>query len=355
MQHVVHITPDSSHSLHLAKMLAEVARESRSHVDHLIVLPGATHGKSVLAEIQTAFPNTQVLLGNITLPNELSVCIFHGMFNPVNFKLIDYFKAKNAKLIWSTWGGDLYRLNPHALPDWTKKLFGVIIAELDSDLLRNYEGLVFSSPNFYMPKLHVCDKKRGKTSDCDLKMIVGNSGDPSNRHKDVLNVLMKSQIKLSITIPFAYNGSAGYKSSIIDEIDVNNSLHNIQFIDHLMPIDEYADLFLNSDLAIYHHSRQQGFGSMRLAAKAGCAIALDFEVKSAEDANRINPCLSSLVKMGANNFFDTQLLLDNFSDDLLKQIATRVPAEKIKSNSDEALQIIDYLRLLAVTNGYEKR
>ena len=336
-------------------MLTDVERQPGSHTDHLLIVPGATHGKSLLNEIQLAFPRSQILQGNVNLPQKPEVCVFHGMFNPINIKLLDLFASQGTKIIWSVWGGDLYRLDPLNLPNWTKKLYGIIAPDLDTDLLMHYEGMLFFSPNFYMPKTPKVERPKSPSA-FDLQIIVGNSGDPSNRHEEVLQVLMKSKLNLLISIPLAYNTHPDYRAQLDILVGSSSFSHEVNFIDSLLAADRYSELFSRSDLAIYHHPRQQGMGSMRLAVRAGCPITLDFEVPSSSESKvRINPCLSGLIKMGATSFFDTRMLLENFSDDLLKQLAKPLRTAEAKTNSDENMQVADYLRLLHVTNRYEKR
>lgn len=354
MKNVIHIAPDSSHSIHLAKMLREVEQCPRFHTDLLYVVPGATHGRSVLNEIRQIFPRSQILQGTINFPAKIDLCIFHGMFLPINFKLISHFASLGIKLIWTVWGADLYRYSKGSLPEWTQFLFGIIGSELDSDLLVEFDGLLFSSPNFYMPKNEI--NRRGvRANEFDLEIIVGNSGDPSNRHKEILNKLRQSKLKLLIRIPLAYNTAPNYRAEL-EEITSSYAFdHKVLFQDSLMAPDEYALQFAQSDLAIYHHPRQQAVGSIRLAVKAGCSVALDFEIPSHDGSLRINPSLPNLVKMGATKFYDTNLLLKNFSDELLLNVSRGSSEFKRKRNSDESMQIKDYMRLVSIVSKYDKK
>lgn len=354
MKNVIHIAPDSSHSVHLAKMLSEVEQHPRFHIDHLLIVPGATHGRSVLDEIRQIFPRSKILQGNINFLTKIELCIFHGMFLPINFKLIQYFNSIGIKLIWVVWGGDLYRYSKGNFPAWTQLLFGIIGSELDSDLLDDFDGLLFSSPNFYMPKNEITRQKISP-SQFDLEIIVGNSGDPSNRHREILETLRKSKLNLLIRIPLAYNAAPNYRAEL-EEITASNAFsHEVLFQNSLMSTDDYALQFAQSDLAIYHHPRQQAVGSMRLAVKAGCGVALDFEIPAHDGSLRINPSLPNLIKMGATKFYDTNLLLNNFSDELLMQVSKGNSTFRAKVNSDESMQVKDYIRLISITSRYDKK
>ena len=200
--------------------------------------------------------------------------ILHGLFvrNVVYMLFLQPWLLK--KCYWVMWGGDLYHyLNrPH---DFGSNLYervrSVVIRRIghvvtyvkgDYELAKKWYGiggqfhecLMYPSNTF---EGHVLPSNKGKT----IKILVGNSADPSNNHFEIFNKISSQGNKdFLIYCPLSY-GSVAYAEEVAQK---GKELFGDRFVAlrELTPLKQYMELLSEVDIAVFAHKRQQGMGNV---------------------------------------------------------------------------------------------
>ena len=89
-------------------------------------------------------------------------------------------------------------------------------------------------------------------------ILLGNSADPSNNYLDLISLLDKRHIKDKIYIPLAY-GDAKTKEYLINILNVNEK-YIIQ--DKFLPREEYMNVIREAKVVVMGHLRQQALGNI---------------------------------------------------------------------------------------------
>lgn len=123
-----------------------------------------------------------------------------------------------------------------------------------------YVGLI---PN--MDDVPVIDFEKSKY------ILLGNSGDETNNHLDVLNIIHQRHISNPIYASISYGGEKDYVERVIFDLEKNQD--NIIQTD-FMPIETYRNLLLQCRVAVFGHIRQQALGNIGMAMKQGSKVFL---------------------------------------------------------------------------------
>lgn len=130
------------------------------------------------------------IVNELTLP-EVNAVFMHGLFRAWEFSLIDIISEKTP-VGWIIWGGDLYKpLKNNQKNKIPAQKLAYILTPVkgDSDTFQAEFGdkpwfdFAYPYPGLYG------DIELSAPQNKTKKLLVGNSGDPSNNHIDVLNML----------------------------------------------------------------------------------------------------------------------------------------------------------------------
>lgn len=209
------------------------------------------------------------------------------------------FWALNKKLIrrstWIVWGNDIYsyyKRNKNLKTKVYERLRNIIIphfteiaafVEEDFDLIKKlYKCEARYCPILYpipVNRAHL-DKFRNKIKSEGITFLIGNSGDSSNRHIEMIDSLSRFQNEnIIIKCPLSYGGSLDYKKAVINygkEIFGNKFIPITQF----MNADDYAQLLSSIDVALMNHKRQQGLGNILALIYLGAKVYLRSDITS---------------------------------------------------------------------------
>jgi len=198
----------------------------------------------------------------------------HGIFFNWHKKLINQL-ADRVHHHWIVWGGDLYQ------PIRSGKASEPFIANIrtivtpvrgDYDLFAKHYG-----PRPYIDTFEYSSNVRFSGAEAsDVRqspplIIVGNSGDPSNHHAYILEILAaKTDIhEYRLYLPFAYNGSDGYLNQIRQKIR-ELGLDEITSIQtEFMKPDDFMKLVQSATMFIGAHDRQQAHGTIKASLYCG--------------------------------------------------------------------------------------
>lgn len=200
--------------------------------------------------------------------------IVHGLFFPWQKRFIKEVNTK-APIYWSVWGGDLYNPIRQERPfyDVFGKLDGVISkVDKDYELLTETYGKIHRVNSFSYGVRKGSEDITTQDNRVEPKrIIVGNSGDPSNKHAEIIRTLAgKEDIKdYQLYIPFAYNGSPQYLAKLKELISLSGLENNTTFQTEFKPPSEYDKILKESSYLVCAHERQQALGTIKSALYFG--------------------------------------------------------------------------------------
>jgi hypothetical protein len=200
---------------------------------------------------------------------------FHGLLSTKLILIYNLFPFFLNKAFWIIWGGDLYYYTNgkndflYELKNYFRKRviqrvkYNITYLEGDHHkAIKWYNSkaiyincLVYPS-NIISEEFSFITKEYSKK----IKVLVGNSADPTNCHFEIFDLLAKIDCDdLEIFCPLSY-GISNYRDDVINygkKLFEKNFYPLTQFIE----LNEYK-LFLNTiDVAIFGHHRQQAMGN----------------------------------------------------------------------------------------------
>lgn len=284
-----------------SKALLDQLGEITDLKDHLIVFGFAR-------KLDKTFDYPEILKGRIkhlTKPKDLFFVvknIFAAEWIYLHFLAYDpslLFWALNEKLVkrstWIVWGSDIYSYYKR-----NKNLKTRIYEFLRRRIISNFtEIAAFVKEDFdlvkklyktkaeYTPILYPIPVNTGhldklcKEESSDRKtLLIGNSGDPSNLHIEMIDALSKFRNEnICIKCPLSYGGSEPYKNSVINH---GKAVFGDKFVavTQFMNTEEYAQLLANIDVALMNHKRQQGLGNILALMYLGRKVYLRSDITS---------------------------------------------------------------------------
>lgn len=235
----------------------------------------------------------------------------------LNVPAIDFLNSVHIDIPvnWIFWGGDGYKhpeLKKNLYLPMTKKVLNTIsprnglkalldkyrsykfqnkleksLAKIDfccSQIKGDYDLIMAAVPNLKMEhkffayrgvnnKNEVSVSEKGEHQ--KIKLLVGNSANPTNNHIDVLNLLKSFDSKIdTITCPLSYAGSKEYIAKVIEYGKNTFGDKFIPLIDFLA-FDKYQLLMENINVAVFYHTRQQGYSNTMMMLEQNKKILMN--------------------------------------------------------------------------------
>jgi dTDP-N-acetylfucosamine:lipid II N-acetylfucosaminyltransferase len=253
------------------------------------------------------------------------------------------------KSYWIVWGGDLYwykfreRTFKSNLYEWIRRFVIGNIGSLitltpgDFDLAKKWYGVkgrYYHGAYINPMKLEFLDavKNLNKKSKGCVNIQIGNSADPSNRHIEVLDLLIKFRNEdIKLFLPLSY-GDRDYAKKVVKH---GEKLYGekINFLLEFMTPKEYAEYLATIDIAIFANQRQQGLGNIYAFAYLGKKIYIRSDVSTWD-------YLKDNLRLDIYNYLDINTF--NFMDFV-------VPCD-FKRNKENIMKVIDEENLIKVWN-----
>lgn len=218
--------------------------------------------------------------------------ILHGLFSSHLFYILALHPWVLKKCYWTIWGGDLYIRNTENR-DWrwfknevfrrfVIRRIGHFVSQVkgDYDLAMQWYGVsgkwheCFMYPSNLYRELPVHDSPHD-----GLNILLGNSADPSNNHKEVLDKLRSYATEnIRIYCPLSY-GDQKYAQIISD---YGRLMFGEKFLAlrDFMPFDAYLELLSVVDVGIFNHKRQQGMGNITTLLGLGKKVFIRSDITS---------------------------------------------------------------------------
>ena len=221
----------------------------------------------------------------------------HGQFNFPVWLAILFNLLPPERLTWQIWGADLYEDSnrlifklAYPLRRFIQKKLRHVTGTLGD--LKVFSGL---NPNaertlIYFPtKMNRSFQPQPHKANERLTILVGNSGDHSNRHQEALHQI-KQQLgeNVRIIIPMGYpahNESyiAALKTTAQQLFPVQDGKSAVEIIEEKLSFDDYLTLLTQCDLGYFIFQRQQGIGTVCLLTQLNIPVVLHQENAFTED------------------------------------------------------------------------
>ncbi len=295
------------------------------------------------------------------------------------------FKGK-AKISWIVWGGDLYNYLPVKLYDfYTSKLLVKIEGKIKSIFLKGIFFLFYSIRKSIMKKIdyllsetkgdikllrkwfntkaefyskfnyrnpvdfenldkevnYIEDKYKFK-KDCAKLILLGNSGEPTNNHLDIMIRLSKMKNQdFKIICPLSY-GPPKYIDKIIEKGKTLFGDRFFPLIEFLKP-EIYYHILKQIDLTIMYHNRQQGYGTIIILLYLGkplCMKKTSIFFNLGEKGLFVFS-IQDLEKLISNEIVFTEAMSENNKRNISKYHISKY--QSIKSHASSIKNLFNYL------------
>ncbi|WP_420068294.1 TDP-N-acetylfucosamine:lipid II N-acetylfucosaminyltransferase [Actinobacillus pleuropneumoniae] len=229
------------------------------------------------AVVQTA---KQVKTAKFVLHGQYNVCLWIAV-------LFGYLPA--CRCIWHIWGADLYE----EASGWKFKLFYFIrrLAQQKLPVLWATRGdLTFAKRHLnrtdtqdrvlYFPtKMGSRAVMQDTRENKQFTILLGNSGDPSNRHLAALAQLKQSLAEdVRIIIPMGYpSNNQTYIEQVKRQAVELFPKHTVEVLTEKLDFTQYQQLLAQCDLGYFYFNRQQAIGTICLLIQQNVPLALTKE------------------------------------------------------------------------------
>jgi dTDP-N-acetylfucosamine:lipid II N-acetylfucosaminyltransferase len=221
-----------------------------------------------------------------------------------------------ARTTWIIWGGDvyIYRIKQESLLkyayEFLRKRIIVRIPLVASFIPGDFEIVrqVYNSKADHLQSMYplpvdflnfpVSDEN--KSLGGIMNILVGNSGDESNRHIETLHSLeFLKNSNVRVFCPLSYSGNPDYINSVIK---TGYEIFGDKFIPltEIMEPVQYLRLLCDVDIAVMNHNRQQGLGNILPLLYFGKKVFLRNDTTTSEYLRNIGCSFYDIQSIGSD-------------------------------------------------------
>lgn len=215
--------------------------------------------------------------------------LLHGQFNLTIWLAILFNRLPLDRLGWHIWGADLYEDSTqlkfklfYPLRRLAQKKLRHVFATA-GDLARfsqvnsTAEKTVLYFPTKMDLSLQVPDNDRSAVTDKPLTILLGNSGDQSNRHLEALQQI-KQQLgkQVRIIIPMGYpENNQPYIAQVKCKAGELFAESAVEILEQRIAFQDYLAILAQCDLGYFIFARQQGIGTICLLTQFDIPLLLN--------------------------------------------------------------------------------
>ena len=256
----------------------------------------------------------------------------HSLFDR---ELVDYLYTHQdilkEKAYWQIWGGDLYNAPRDDKNDFVRDNFRGYITDVDGDkavLEKRYAAtqnkrFYHATYTFPVGKEMVNEAKHSLQKRNATIIQINNSCDDSTL--EMLDILAKFKNENIIIKTILSYGKLEFKEQIIQKA---REIYGVkfQYIDKMLPPNEYSQHLANIDILILNQKRQQGVGNTQASLYLGNKVFIRSDVTTYKDFNSFG------IKI-----YDTKEIVDLAFNELISYPEKDINTTLIRNFIDETI------------------